>query len=80
MSALSNREYKVIAVESAESYEVELTFNDILNLDDPDDTLELIYAIQEVGDKVLDLKVNESMYFQPYRDMKESKGIIIRIK
>lgn len=45
-----------------------------------DDYSELGYALQEVIDEVLDLKVGESIYFTPNRDIKDSKGLILRIK
>lgn len=41
---------------------------------------ELYNAINDQIDKVLDLKEGESMYIQPNRDNKESKGIIYRAK
>lgn len=41
---------------------------------------ELMYAIRENIDSVLDLKLNETMYFQPNRDDKTTKGIILRTK
>lgn len=39
---------------------------------------EYIYAIQDIADKILDLKIGESMYFQPNRDNDLTKGIITR--
>ena len=44
-----------------------------------DDGSEILYALQEIIDEILDLKRGESMYFQPNRDNKESKGVIVRI-
>lgn len=40
---------------------------------------EVAYALQEQIDNVLDLKINESRYFQPNRDDYDSKAIITRI-
>lgn len=41
---------------------------------------EIYYALDDVLDQVLDLKVEETMYFQPNRDNKMSKGILLRIQ
>ncbi len=48
-------------------------------LDEKND-YELAYALQEVIDSVLDLTVDEAMYFIPNRDNETSKGIIVRVK
>ena len=41
---------------------------------------EYIYALDFYGlDKILDLKLNESVYIQPNRDDETSKGILTRI-
>jgi hypothetical protein len=40
---------------------------------------EYTYAIQEIEKDVMALRVGESMYFQPCRDDKTSKAIILRI-
>lgn len=40
---------------------------------------EYIYAMCEIIDEILDLRVEESMYFQSNRDNKNAKGIIYRI-
>jgi len=39
---------------------------------------EYIYSLQEDLDKVLDLKINESLLFQPNRDDENSKAILTR--
>ena len=41
--------------------------------------VEYMYAIQEETDKILDLKVNESMYVSLNRDNSDCKGVICRI-
>ena len=43
------------------------------------DDWEYIYAMNERKDEIEKLKIGESLYFQPIRDDKESKGIITRI-
>jgi hypothetical protein len=45
---------------------------------DNEDTPEYIYALQDIGDKVLDLKVGDHLFFQPNRDIPETFAIIIR--
>ena len=41
---------------------------------------EVYFALQDEIDLVLDLRKEESMYFQPNRDNNNSKGIITRVK
>ena len=41
---------------------------------------EYIYALRDIINEVLDLKIGESMYFQPNRDNADSKGIILRVE
>jgi hypothetical protein len=45
---------------------------------DSEDTPEFIYALHDIGDKVLDLKVGDHLFFQPNRDIPETFAIIIR--
>lgn len=39
---------------------------------------EYIYALNEMLDEILDLKVGDSLYFKHNRDNKDSKAIILR--
>jgi two-component sensor histidine kinase len=41
---------------------------------------EWIYAMRDISDDVLDLKLFNSMAFQPNRDQSDSKGIIYRCR
>ena len=72
-------------INSHRSYKVLESQNGITNISDFDlnllenDETETAYALQEQIDAVLDLKINESMYFQPNRDDNNSKAIITRI-
>ena len=50
------------------------------DIHDNKDDVEVYYALQDIFDKVLDLAKCESMYFQPNRDNKDSKGIITRVR
>ena len=54
----------------------EIKFMDLLA--DKKDEYEYIYALQEYFDRILDMKEGYSIYFQPNRNDKNSKGIIIR--
>ncbi len=53
-----------------------LSFNSVF--EQSDNHYEYMYSLQEIADDILDLKVNECMYFQGNRDNKECKGIITR--
>ena len=74
----SRRQYRVIATWSNTSDALNKVFS-VQELLNEDDGTEVRYAVQEVTDELLDLRVNESMYFQPNRDDKDSKGIIVRV-
>lgn len=70
---LTKRKYKVIG----EYLDEVLSFNDLF-LDRVND-YEYIYALQEVADDIMDLKVSQSMFVQLSRDDKDVKGVLIRI-
>lgn len=70
---LTKRKYKVIG----EDLDEVLSFNDLF-LDRVND-YEYIYALQEVADDIMDLKVSQSMFVQLSRDDKDVKGVLIRI-
>lgn len=72
----SKRKYRVLISESGESSIERVTINRLLNPREND--YEYIYALYDVIDEILDLKNGESLYFQPIRDNKDSKGIITR--
>lgn len=40
---------------------------------------EFNYALQDSIDEILDMKINETIYFQYNRDDKNSKGLLTRI-
>ncbi len=58
----------------------EMLIETLLNVDNNVDDLEYIYALQDMLDEVLDLQLDESIYFQPNRDNNLAKGIITRVK
>ena len=70
---------------SHRSYKVFISQKGVTNIDEfnlkmlEESDSEIAYALQEQIDKVLDLKINESMYFQPNRNDNDSKAIITRI-
>lgn len=43
------------------------------------ESMEYIHALNEIIDSVMDLKVGKALYFQPNREDKNSKGIIVRL-
>lgn len=73
----SKRHYKVAICDQIGLSVEKITLNRLM--DDSQD-LELFYALRDLIDEVLDLKVDESIYFQPNRDDKNTKGIIRRVQ
>ena len=53
---------------------ISMTLNEILQ----DDSSELAYALWQMLDEILDLQEYQSMYFQPNRDVEQSKAILLR--
>lgn len=41
---------------------------------------EFIYALNEIVEDVMSLKIGESLQFKPNRDYETQKGVIVRIK
>lgn len=73
----SKRTYTVIIVEGANL--IAEKGHDVHMFSDPGKTAwEWQYSANEILDTILDLKPGESVYFQPTRDQKDTKGIIIR--
>lgn len=75
MNLNSKREYRVLLVENGNDTSIYQSLKNIL----ADDGAEVNYAMQEIIDSILDLKVGESLYFQPNRDDRNSKAIIFRL-
>jgi len=74
----SNRKYKV-AICDADGIALEKVSIRQLLSTDTGNNWEFIYSMQDIIDKVLDLKEGESITFQPNRDDPNSKGIIYRL-
>lgn len=79
---MSQRMYKVAVCDNNIGMTIEkITIQSLLRQSSNKDNLpEWIYAMQDISDNILDLKLGESMLFQPSRDDKTSKGIIYRCR
>lgn len=71
----SSRKYKVVISDNVGISTEGVTLKSLL---ESDEEMEYIYAMREELDRILDLKIGESIYFQPNRDDKSTKGIIRR--
>lgn len=78
MGVNSSRTYLCLWSEAGEIHRKEISVSRIFN-NSKNSEFEYIYAVQDRCDEILDLKLNESMYFQFNRDDEDSKGIIKRI-
>lgn len=76
---LSNRKYFITIAGRGYTLEAEMDLADLFQ-NGRDNTPEYVYAIQDIVDDVLDLKVEEHIKFKPSRDEDLSVGIIWRIK
>lgn len=77
MSNFSLRKYIVVGFEMGTRVEVTISLSDLLK--DYPNGYECMYALQEETDKILDLKVNETMFVSLNRDNVDCKGVICRI-
>lgn len=73
----TKREYTIMI--SWGSTQIEILHPTITDIENNRDG-EVYFSLQEQFDKVLDLNFGESMYFQPNRDDKNSKAIIVRLR
>lgn len=73
MKPISKRKYKVYNFEFKKVIPLERLFINKEN------DFEYIYALQDIIDDILDLKVNESLFVQMDRGDVRDKGVIIRI-
>ena len=74
----SERRYVIVASTEGDS-PIECTIDEILNSNESENS-EMMYCLYEHTDDVLDLRPFQHMAFQPNRDDKNSKGVIIRVK
>lgn len=76
----STRKYELAIVEpGSQSILCYVEMLKAIAVPDPDNDTEVNCALNDILDKVLDLRIGQAMYFQPNRDNKEAKGIIMRI-
>lgn len=73
----STRSYLITGYEGSVRLSEKLSLKSLLNI--KKDDYEYIYAIQEDTDKILDLKVNETMYVSLNRDNVNDKGVLLRV-
>lgn len=80
METNSKRTYEVVMVEGGGEFNriAVLPIGRILKPREQGKDWEYIYALNDIIDKILDLKDGQSMYFQPNRDNYDTKGIILR--
>lgn len=74
----SKRKYKIVLVESDDVTIETMTLENLLSPIAAGD-YEYKYALDEITDSILDLKVYDKMTFQFNRDNPQSLGIILRI-
>lgn len=76
MKYSSTRKYKVAISDNAGISIEGFILNTILH---SEEDAEVLYAMREVIDQILDLYPGEPLYFHPNRDDKSTKGIIRRV-
>jgi|LakMenEpi03Aug12_release.lakeMendotaPanAssembly.Ray.scaffolds.fasta_scaffold364333_1 hypothetical protein len=75
----SNRKYEVIGVSYGVTFKAEFTLAELLSNHTDTDT-ELLYTLQESIDRVIDLKINDTLVTKSSRDEKENNiAIVIRL-
>ena len=75
----SKRKYEVIGVSYGGTFKTKFTLAELLTNNTDTDT-ELLYTLQESVDRVLDLKINETLVTNSSRDEKENNiAIVLRI-
>ena len=78
ITEISMRKYIAVGNEGAQIFEIEFNFYELVKIDEYGS--EVLYSIQEMTDKILDLKKGESLFFKANRDNENDKGIILRIQ
>lgn len=75
---MSKRQYRVAVCDTVGLTVENVSLANLLT-DISDTSYEWVIAMKEQTDEILDLQPGGSLYFQPNRDDKNSKGIIFRI-
>lgn len=71
----SKRKFKVVGFETGHDLSIEISVNQLF---DKKEDSELIYTLQEITDKVLDMNVGETLFIDLNRDNCQGKGVILR--
>ena len=80
-SNYSKRSFRIVATDGGKTNSIGEPFSWSLDeLLSEDNDFEVVYALQDIIDVILDLQLGDAMYFQPNRDDSKSKAIIVRIK
>lgn len=61
------------------STDIKVNLLSIYEKSENENDFEYNYALQDSIDEILDMKINETIYFQYNRDNKNSKGLLTRI-
>ena len=61
------------------SFDIKVTLLSIYEKSEDENDFEYNYALQDSIDEILDLKINETIYFQYDRNDQNSKGLLTRI-
>jgi len=81
MISQSERRYKIAFIESEDISVETLSLNELITLQEQEGAdYEWKYAISQIIDKVLDLKLYENLPFNSNRDNSKSLAIILRWK
>jgi len=80
MKHISKRVFEILFFEGGQSIHLEVELNELFSDTSNEDNFEYVYAMQDSIDDILDLRVNDTMYFQFNRDDVNTKGVIRRIK
>ena len=75
-AVLSNRKWKLITVNNSEQVDLET----IYEKSEQESDYEFNYALQDRIDDLLDMQINDTIYFQFNRDDENDKGIVVRVK
>lgn len=79
MLSQSEREYKIAFIESDDIPVVKVSLKQLVELSEKQGAdYEWKYAVAEIIDEVMDLKVYENLSFQSVRDNPKSLAIILR--
>lgn len=70
----STRKYKVVGLEGSQEFVTQFTAEDLFSRQET----EVMYSLQGETDKILDLRVGQSIFVNVNRDNSEYKGVVLR--